>query len=101
MAEPKKSDLLTRLADLSEEAFQRLGDAPGGERIATALNGVRVRVDELSKRVRGLEDLEKRLTALERRVDRMSKGGSGSPATTTARKATTTKSSAGPSAKQS
>ena len=101
MAEPKKTtDLFTRLSDLSEGAIQRLGEAPGAERFATTLNGIRVRVDELSKRVRGLEDLDKRLTELERKVDRMSKTG-GSGAATTARKATTTKSSEGPRAKQS
>jgi uncharacterized phage infection (PIP) family protein YhgE len=70
------SDLLTRLADLSEGAIQRLSDAPGADKVAGTLNSLRERLDELQKRVRGLEDLERRLTALEKKVDRLSKNSS-------------------------
>jgi uncharacterized protein involved in exopolysaccharide biosynthesis len=76
----KKSDLFSRLADLTEEAKQRLSDAPGGDRVLNALNAMRDRVDELQKRVRGLEDLEKRLTALERKVDKLAKSSTSSGA---------------------
>jgi len=69
------SDLLGRLADVSEEAMKRLSDAPGADRVLGALNSMRDRVDELQKRVRGLEDLEKRLAALERKVDKLGKAG--------------------------
>lgn len=72
---PQRQDLLGRLADLSEEAIQRLSEAPGADRVLGTLNSLRDRMDELQKRVRGLEDLEKRLTALERKVDRLAKGG--------------------------
>ena len=78
MADPRSSDLLARLADLSEGAIQRLSDAPGADKVAGTLNSLRERLDELQKRVRGLEDLEKRLTALEKKVDRLSKGGGAS-----------------------
>jgi hypothetical protein len=74
MAGTRKNDLFGRLADLSDEALQRLSDAPGGERLVAALNSTRERVDELQKRMRGLEALEKRLTALERKVEALSKG---------------------------
>lgn len=77
MAGARRQDLLGRLADLSEEAIQRLAEAPGADRVFHALNGLRDRVDELQKRVRGLEELEKRLAALERKVDRLAKAGSG------------------------
>ena len=77
MAGGRRQDLLGRLADLSEEAIQRLADAPGADRLFHALNGLRDRVDELQKRVRGLEELEKRLAALEKKVDRLAKSGSG------------------------
>jgi TolA-binding protein len=73
-----KTDLFGRLADLSEEAIQKLSDAPGADRAVQALNTLRARVDELQKRVRGLEELEKRLTALEHKVDKLSKGSSAS-----------------------
>jgi polyhydroxyalkanoate synthesis regulator phasin len=69
----KKNDLFSRLADLTEEAKQRLSDAPGGDRVLTALNAMRDRVEELQRRVRGLEELEHRLDALERKVDKLAK----------------------------
>lgn len=76
MAEGRKNDLFGKLADLSEEAMQRLSDAPGGERLLSVLNATRDRVDELQKRVRGLEDLEKRLAALEQKVEKLGKSSS-------------------------
>ena len=80
MADARSNVLLARLADLSEGAIQRLSDAPGADKVAGTLNSLRERLDELQKRVRGLEDLERRLTALEKKVDRISKnsGSSGS-----------------------
>ena len=78
MAGTRKNDLFGKLADLSEEAMQRLSDAPGGDRLVGALNATRTRVDELQKRVRGLETLEKRVAALERKVDKLGKSPSSS-----------------------
>jgi DNA repair exonuclease SbcCD ATPase subunit len=80
MAGARRQDLLGRLADLSEEAIQRLSDAPGADRFLQALNSFRERLDELQRRVRGLEELERRLAALEKKVERLSKSGAGSPA---------------------
>jgi prefoldin subunit 5 len=82
MAGPGRTDLLGRLADLSEEALQRLGDMPGAERAASAMNTLRDRIDELQKRVRGLEGLEQRIATLERKVEKLSKSSSAAPATT-------------------
>jgi uncharacterized membrane protein YccC len=101
MAGRRRNDLLGRLADLSEEAMQRLSDAPGADRVLGALNTLRDRVDELQKRVRGLEDLDRRLTALERKVDKLSKGAATSTPSRSRTSATTTKSSGGSRAKKS
>jgi hypothetical protein len=103
MAGTRRNDLLGRLADLSEEAIQRLSDAPGADRVLGAMNSMRDRVDELQKRVRGLEDLEKRLAVLERKVDKLSKGSPATTSTSTSRasKTTDTKSSGGTRAKKS
>ena len=90
----KRNDLLGRLADLSEDAIQRLSDVPGAERALGAVNALRARTDELQKRVRGLEGLEQRLAELEKKVDKLSKAPAAS-ARSTARKTTTTKSSPG------
>jgi predicted metalloprotease len=61
-------DLLTRLADAGEDAIQKLAEMPGGKRVADAVNGVRVRVDELQRRVRGIDELEARVAELEQKV---------------------------------
>ncbi|MGH3009167.1 MAG: hypothetical protein ACRDLM_07160 [Gaiellaceae bacterium] len=80
MAERNK-DLLGRLADLSEEAIQRLSDAPGADRVLQALKGLGDRVDELQRRTKGFEELEQRLSALEKKVSGLSKkpGRAGGP----------------------
>jgi hypothetical protein len=92
MATARRGDLLGRLADLSEEAIQRLSDVPGADRALGAVNALRERTDELQRRVRGLEGLEQRLAALERKVDKLSKESTSSPRSP-AKNTTTTKSS--------
>jgi hypothetical protein len=72
MAE-RRQDLLGRLADMSEDAIQRLSEAPGADRAVQALKGLGDRVDDLQRRTRGFEELEKRLSALEKKVDSMGK----------------------------
>jgi hypothetical protein len=72
MADGNK-DLVSRLADLSEGAIQRLSEAPGADRALQALKGLGDRVDELQRRTRGFEELEKRLAKLEKRVDSLAK----------------------------
>lgn len=72
MADQTK-DLLARLTDLSEGAIQRISEAPGADKALQALKSLGDRVDELQRRTRGFEELEKRLTALEKKVDGMAK----------------------------
>jgi hypothetical protein len=87
MARPRQRNLVERLADAGEEAIQRIGGAPGADRVLGALNSVRERVDDLNKRVRGLENLEKRLSTVERRLDALEgKGKSPGRKTSTARR---------------
>ncbi len=73
VAEAKRNDLLGKLGDLSDQAMHRLQEAPGGDRLVGAMNTMRDRVDEIQKRLRGLDDLERRLTALEKKVDKLAK----------------------------
>jgi len=75
-------DILTRLADAGEDAIARLGDAPGADRMLGAVNSMRDRTDELQKRLRGVDELEKRVAELERRLDALAP----KRATTAARK---------------
>lgn len=71
MAGPRERTLVSRLADAGEEAIQRLGTAPGGERVLAALNAMRDRMDDMQKQLRALGSIEKRLSAIERRLDKL------------------------------
>jgi hypothetical protein len=71
MAEPRQKNFVERLADVGEEAIQRIGSAPGGDKIVGTIGSMRDRLDELTRRVRGLEDMEQRIDVLERRVDKL------------------------------
>ena len=73
MTETPQRDLLTRLADAGEDAIHRLSDLPGGNRFVDAANTMRARVDELQKKVRGIDDLERRVAVLEEQVAALSK----------------------------
>ena len=61
-------DLVTRLADAGEGALQRLAELPGGKTALNTMNDMRARMDELSKKVRGIDRLEERVAKLEREV---------------------------------
>jgi hypothetical protein len=72
MATTKKAttdnDVIGRLADKGEQAISRIGDLPGGARALKAFNDLRLRVDEMGKRMRGVDVLEKRVAKLEKDV---------------------------------
>ena len=63
-----EKDFVTRLADAGEEALQRLADLPGGQKALTAVNDLRARVDDLGKKVRGIDALEARVAKLEKEL---------------------------------
>ena len=85
MAE-RKQDLMAQLTDLSEAAIQRLSEAPGADKAREALKKLADRVDELQRRTKGYEQLEHRLTALEKKVAALAKGPSGTGSATTSKK---------------
>lgn len=66
-------DFVTRLTDAGEEALQRIADLPGGQKALTAMNDLRARVDELTKKVRGIDALEERVVKLEKEVAALKK----------------------------
>lgn len=68
-----EKDFVTRLADAGEEALHRLAELPGGQKAIGALNDLRNRVDELAKKVRGIEALEARVAKLEKDVTALKK----------------------------
>jgi hypothetical protein len=61
-------DLITRLADAGEDAVQRLGDLPGGKTLVEAATTFRARLDDMATRIRAIDPLEKRVTAIEKRL---------------------------------
>ncbi|MFN2471886.1 MAG: hypothetical protein ABR583_13055 [Gaiellaceae bacterium] len=71
MAEAK--DLLGRLTDAGEDAISKVSEMPGASRVTNAFGAMRDRMDELQRRVRGLEEIEQRLAKLEKRVDELGK----------------------------
>ncbi|HXF97715.1 MAG TPA: hypothetical protein VNJ46_03765 [Gaiellaceae bacterium] len=87
----REKDLLARLTDAGEEALHKLAELPGGHRALAAFNELRHHVDELGKKVRGIDALEKRVAKLEKELAALKK-----PAQTRRRStaATTTKTSA-------
>ncbi len=72
-ATKKDKDLLARLADAGEDAIVQLTKTAAGKALAEAANQTRTRLDELSKRVRGVETLEARVAALEKQVAALKK----------------------------
>jgi hypothetical protein len=90
MAQRKnQKDLLSRLSDVGEEALSRVAGSPTTSRVLDTVGGMRERLDDLQKKVRGLDALEKRVATLEKRVDELSKPKRSAAATRS--KATTTK----------
>ena len=70
-AKQQEKDFVGRLADAGEEALQKLAELPGGNRVLNGLNDLRTRVDELGKKVRGMDELEKRVTRLEKQLEEL------------------------------
>ena len=73
MAQQRSQDIFSKLADRGEEVIGKLGDMPGAQRLLDSANTLKERADELQRRLRGLDALELRVAALERKVDQLSK----------------------------
>ena len=68
-----QKDVIAKLADRGEQTIARLSDLPGGTRALKAFNDLRTRVDELTKKVRGIDALEARVTKLEKELAALKK----------------------------
>ena len=62
-------DVIQRLAERGQQTVARLAELPGGSKALSAMNDLRTRVDELGKKVRGIDELEQRVAALEEEVE--------------------------------
>jgi uncharacterized small protein (DUF1192 family) len=66
--EKRKGKSFDELVGQGEDALHRLVDLPGGQRALRVFNDLKLRVDDLGKRVRGVDELEARVAKLEREV---------------------------------
>jgi uncharacterized protein YceH (UPF0502 family) len=66
-------DVIARLAERGQDTVARLAELPGGTRALNAFNDLRNRVDEVGKKVRGIDELQKRVAALEDEVAALKK----------------------------
>jgi hypothetical protein len=90
MAE-RKQDLLGMLADRGEDVVGRITELPRAQRLLESANTLRDRVDELQRKLRGLDALERRVATLEKKVDQLSKGSTSGSTKRAAPKRATTK----------
>jgi len=61
-------DVIARLAGKGEQAINRIAELPGGTRALQMFNELKTRVDDLSKKVRGIDELEQRVAKLEKEL---------------------------------
>ena len=94
MARPRtkapQKDILSRVTDLGAEALHKLADVPGGSRLVEMANESKTRLDEMQKKLRGLDALEKRVEKLEQPLAATKKPAA-TTRKTTPRKTTTRK----------
>ncbi len=64
----KQNDILSRVTELGHEALNKLSEVPGGSKIVEMMNDSKTRLDEMQKKLRGLDALEKRVAALEKQL---------------------------------
>jgi uncharacterized small protein (DUF1192 family) len=67
-ARTQQKDILSRVTDLGAEALNRLSEVPGGSKLVEMATETRTRLDEMQKKLRGLDELEKRVAKLEREL---------------------------------
>ena len=77
-----QKDLLSRLADRGENVIGKISDLPGAHAVGEALGTVKERLDDLTRRVRGIEGLDQRVADLERRLDELAGGAPAKRSTT-------------------
>jgi TolA-binding protein len=91
MAEQKNKALLTRLADRGEQVVGRITDLPGAKNLLDRTTQLAKRLDEVQRQLRSLGPLQKRVAAIESRLDKLEgKGTARKPTrrTTSARSST-------------
>ena len=72
MAQQKpKPDLLSRLADQGEQMLGRITELPGAKQLTDRVSALTKGLDDVQKRLRSLDPLERRVTQIEKRLDKV------------------------------
>jgi hypothetical protein len=66
--EPPRQDIFSKLADAGEDVIAKVAGLPGAARAREQATNTLHRLDELQKRVLGVEALEKRVVELEMKI---------------------------------
>lgn len=90
MAEAQK-DIFSRLAERGEQVVGRITDLPAAKTLMDKTTALAKNVDSMQKQLRSLAPLEKRVAAIERRLDKLEGKGSTTRKRTTSRKTTAAK----------
>jgi hypothetical protein len=90
MAETNK-DFMTRLADRGEQVVGKITDLPGAKTLMDRTTALTKQLNETQRRLRALDPLENRVTALEKRLEKLEGKGSTAKRTTTRKKTTAAK----------
>jgi hypothetical protein len=89
--EQTQKDIITRLAERGEQVVGRITDLPAAKTLVDKTAGLAKNVDSMQKQLRSLGPLEKRVAAIERRLDKLEGKGSTTRKRTTTRKTTAAK----------
>ena len=84
-------DLMARLADRGEQVVGRITDLPGAKTLVDSMASLTKQLNETQRRLRSLDPLEKRVTALEKRFEKLEGKGSSAKRTTTRKTSTAAK----------
>jgi hypothetical protein len=80
MANTQQKDLFTQVRDLGSDALNKLSDVPGGSKLVDFAHDTRNRLEEMQKKVRGIDALEQRVAKLELQVATLEKKPARKPA---------------------
>jgi uncharacterized protein YoxC len=75
----ERQDLFSKLADRGEDVVGKISELPATQRILDAGMQLKDRVDDLQKKMRGLDALERRVASLEKKVDELGRSSRATP----------------------
>jgi predicted AAA+ superfamily ATPase len=67
----QKQDLFSRLADQGEQMLGRITELPGAKQLTDSVAALTKGLDDVQKRLRSLDPLERRVTQIEKRLDKL------------------------------